>query len=722
MPKKFFHFALFFMFLHGQNSLNSFLQAQNVGINTDGSTPDASAILDVKASDKGLLVPRVSLTNVSSASPISSPATGLLVYNTNASLPGGNGEGFYVWLGSGWNRLDLSNSGDWRLTGNAGTSPSTNYLGTSDATDLSIRTHGAERIRVSSSGAVRLNTYTTNNVVKTSGGDGTLTVGAVNLASSEVTGVLPVNNGGTGVSSLAANGVVLGNGTSPVTTVAPGAAGNVLLSDGTTWTSNDGSGQFIRNQNSADQTANFRITGTGRANTSFQAPLYTRADAGTVAIRPFSNSTTAIQLQDAGGSSILNVDATNSRVGIGTTAPSHSLHSSGAIRAESGFLANDGTAGVPSYRFNSTASTGMYLGAANALSFTTSGTERVRILSGGQVNAANALSVGATIPYTPNTLFDVVGGASGAETRLATLRSNFSADNTGSFLAFINSTSSSSNVGAEIGSVTTTASNGASQLIFRTHGGGGTFGALLERMRLTNQGFLGIGTTNPLDMLHVDNSASGASSARIGRTSTQFDNRMFFGDGSYVYVGELNADDRLYLRGTTMTIDIGGSTGGANGRVLTSNGTTVSWQPPVPIGAIIAWVNHLTGTPSLPPGWVECNGGTVSDSESPINGQPIPNLNNTPSGTFGTPSGGYYLRGTTGTTGGTQADRTANFEINQDNVNDGCQICSITADGASTAYTGWMRNYYLDDRIRIRYTGGEVRPVTYTVRWIMRIK
>jgi hypothetical protein len=31
-----------------------------VGINTDASSPDASAILDVKSSDKGFLLPRLS--------------------------------------------------------------------------------------------------------------------------------------------------------------------------------------------------------------------------------------------------------------------------------------------------------------------------------------------------------------------------------------------------------------------------------------------------------------------------------------------------------------------------------------------------------------------------------------------------------------------------------------------------------------------------------------
>jgi len=48
---------------------------------------------------------------------------------------------------------------------------------------------------------------------------------------------LAVTEGGTGVSTLTANAVVLGNGTSSVQTVAPGTSGNVLTSDGSTWAS-----------------------------------------------------------------------------------------------------------------------------------------------------------------------------------------------------------------------------------------------------------------------------------------------------------------------------------------------------------------------------------------------------------------------------------------------------------------------------------------------------
>ena len=52
-----------------------------------------------------------------------------------------------------------------------------------------------------------------------------------------VTGTLPVANGGTGAATLTANNVLLGNGTGALQAVAPGTSGNVLKSNGSTWTS-----------------------------------------------------------------------------------------------------------------------------------------------------------------------------------------------------------------------------------------------------------------------------------------------------------------------------------------------------------------------------------------------------------------------------------------------------------------------------------------------------
>lgn len=54
---------------------------------------------------------------------------------------------------------------------------------------------------------------------------------------SNVTGTVAVANGGTGATTLTANNVILGNGTSAVQFVAPGTTGNVLTSNGTTWQS-----------------------------------------------------------------------------------------------------------------------------------------------------------------------------------------------------------------------------------------------------------------------------------------------------------------------------------------------------------------------------------------------------------------------------------------------------------------------------------------------------
>ena len=81
-----------------------------------------------------------------------------------------------------------------------------------------------------------LTTNVTGTLPIANGGTGTTSTTFVNLASN-VTGTLPVANGGTGATTLTANNVLLGNGTSALQVVAPGTSGNVLTSNGTTWTS-----------------------------------------------------------------------------------------------------------------------------------------------------------------------------------------------------------------------------------------------------------------------------------------------------------------------------------------------------------------------------------------------------------------------------------------------------------------------------------------------------
>ena len=65
-----------------------------VGIGT--ITPDASSVLDITATDAGLLVPRMTLANRDN---ITAPATGLMIYQTDST------PGFYFYDGSAWSAL-----------------------------------------------------------------------------------------------------------------------------------------------------------------------------------------------------------------------------------------------------------------------------------------------------------------------------------------------------------------------------------------------------------------------------------------------------------------------------------------------------------------------------------------------------------------------------------------------------------------------------------------
>ncbi len=77
------------------------VNAQGVAINTDNSAADASAALDVKSTNQGVLVPRMTAAQ---RALIATPATGLLVYQTDGTV------GFYFYNGSAW--TTLSGGGD----------------------------------------------------------------------------------------------------------------------------------------------------------------------------------------------------------------------------------------------------------------------------------------------------------------------------------------------------------------------------------------------------------------------------------------------------------------------------------------------------------------------------------------------------------------------------------------------------------------------------------
>jgi hypothetical protein len=138
-----------------------------VGIGT--AAPNTSALLHVNSGTMGILIPNVALTATNAAGPVASPATSLLVYNTATAgvVPNNVYPGYYYNAGTpaapNWRRLIAGGSGGdgWLTTGNYGTNPTNNWIGTNDAQHFVFKTGGVaaanERMRITSAGNVLVN-------------------------------------------------------------------------------------------------------------------------------------------------------------------------------------------------------------------------------------------------------------------------------------------------------------------------------------------------------------------------------------------------------------------------------------------------------------------------------------------------------------------------------------------------------------------------------------
>lgn len=97
-----FHFAT----ILATSILLSLQVKAQVAINSDGAVPNASAMLDVVSSDKGILIPRMTNVEIGGIS----PTNGLLVYSTDDNS-------FYYYNNSTWVQLASGASGQWTVSG-----------------------------------------------------------------------------------------------------------------------------------------------------------------------------------------------------------------------------------------------------------------------------------------------------------------------------------------------------------------------------------------------------------------------------------------------------------------------------------------------------------------------------------------------------------------------------------------------------------------------------
>lgn len=128
----------------------------------------------------------------------------------------------------------------------------------------------------------------------------------------------------------------------------------------------------------------------------------------------------------------------------------------------------------------------------------------------------------------------------------------------------------------------------------------------------------------------------------------------------------------------------------------------------LPLGSIIAWADYITGVPALTGGWVQCDGQTLSDADSPYNGQVIPNIN----------GNNYFLRGnsTSGSTGGASTHTHANLVVNSSALTD-----HTTAGPETGGSTTLSKDHYHSITVSFATSSSNI-PKSIKLKWIMRIK
>lgn len=343
--------------------------AQNVGINNTGSQPDASAMLDIRSSDKGILIPRVALTGADDASTINAPQTSLLVYNTATSGAGNNAvePGFYFWNGTNWVRLingGSTTSSPWTLGGNKGTNPSTNFIGTADSTSLQFRVNNQP------SGKIDINNINTffgfqagKNITTGYGSIGigqnalmNTTSGYDNIAIGE--GTLSANIGG--IDNMAIGKFSMSNNTTGSGNV---AVGNFTITGNTTGAENTALGKASLYHN---------ISGYGNTGLGFYSMFnntdgYSNTGVGRTSLY---NTTTGYENVAMGRASLVNNTSGFQNTGIGRF--SLQTNGTGDQNSALGFMADVGAAALTNAtaigaRAYANCSNCLVLGSANAV-------------------------------------------------------------------------------------------------------------------------------------------------------------------------------------------------------------------------------------------------------------------------------------------------------------------------------------------------------------------
>lgn len=285
--------------------------AQSLAINTDGSTAHASAMLDVKSTGKGVLIPRMTTAQRTA---IAAPATGLQVYDSDLNL-------LFYYNGSTWSSV-ATGSNYWTASGgniynNTGTNVGIGSTTPGDKLEVNgnIRFSGAGTLLAapSTSGSAYSLTVKAGDPYVPVGGSG----GSVNI--------LATNNmpsGGSGYGNL-------------------GPSGNVNITSGSGYNTAGGNINIT-----AGQTSCWALTGNSHSDVNIQGGAnLVAADASSITVQGGGTVGVGCPTANANGGNLIlksgigtgtgtqgNIQLLNGNVGIGTAAPSSKLEVCGNTR------------------------------------------------------------------------------------------------------------------------------------------------------------------------------------------------------------------------------------------------------------------------------------------------------------------------------------------------------------------------------------------------------
>ena len=103
-------FSMLFVFFFSITGLSA-----QVGIGT--ANPDPSAILHIQSTNKGVLLPKVDLKNLTDRNTVNGPTEGLLVYNKTVNSANNLRKGFYIWDNEKWDKVENQSDVDEIMEG-----------------------------------------------------------------------------------------------------------------------------------------------------------------------------------------------------------------------------------------------------------------------------------------------------------------------------------------------------------------------------------------------------------------------------------------------------------------------------------------------------------------------------------------------------------------------------------------------------------------------------